>query len=168
MRIVELAASATHDIRRRMLRGGDPDAEVVFAGDEDPATVHMGAVLDQTGSIAREVSRDAAGLVAVSSWYPGRTGPVLDAVSEHVWQLRGMAVLAAWQGCGIGSAMLLEAFDALRARGGVAVWARARDTALGFYLAHGFVGVGEGYRDDTTGLAHHDMWRSLGASPDGS
>ena len=41
------------------------------------------------------------------------------------------------------------------------VWARARDTALPFYVRHGFSTVGVGYVDLTTGLPHHDVIREI-------
>ena len=161
LRVVEVAASATHEIRRQVLRGGDPSSEVDFVGDEDPAAVHLGVVLDGASGTLDVESIDPARMVAVSSWYPGRAGPDPTVASERVWQLRGMAVLDAWRGRGIGSTMLLGALDTIVGRGAAAVWARARDTAIDFYLVHGFVVIGEGYRDEVTGLGHHDMWRPL-------
>ena len=41
------------------------------------------------------------------------------------------------------------------------MWARARDTALPFYVRHGFSTVGVGYVDLTTGLPHHDVIREI-------
>jgi hypothetical protein len=35
------------------------------------------------------------------------------------------------------------------------VWARARDTALGFYRRHGFEVVEPGFVDEATALPHH-------------
>ena len=41
------------------------------------------------------------------------------------------------------------------------VWARARDTALGFYLRHGFSIDGDGFVDDSTRKPHHIIVRRL-------
>ena len=41
------------------------------------------------------------------------------------------------------------------------VWARARDTALEFYLRHGFVVDGEGFIDEQTLKPHHVIVRRL-------
>jgi predicted GNAT family N-acyltransferase len=38
---------------------------------------------------------------------------------------------------------------------GAVVWARARDSALGFYVRHGFEVVEPGFMDETTGRPHH-------------
>jgi predicted GNAT family N-acyltransferase len=35
------------------------------------------------------------------------------------------------------------------------VWARARDSAIGFYERAGFTVVGDVFVDDATGLDHH-------------
>ncbi|MDP8987753.1 MAG: hypothetical protein M3N11_05325 [Actinomycetota bacterium] len=43
-------AGATHDLRRRVLRGGRPDAEVHFPEDDLPEAFHP-AVLDAGGRV---------------------------------------------------------------------------------------------------------------------
>lgn len=72
-----------------------------------------------------------------------------------------MAVDDALWARGLGSRLLHEGLVRLAEREGVLVWARARDTALGFYQRHGFVVVGTGYVDESTGLDHHDIWRRV-------
>ncbi|MGA1594494.1 MAG: hypothetical protein ACO371_07615 [Ilumatobacteraceae bacterium] len=73
MRLVDLAASDTHDLRRRVLRVGTVTTSVVFDGDDE--AVHLGLVDD--------------GVVAVSSWFE-RRHPDRPALTG--FQLRGMAV----------------------------------------------------------------------------
>ena len=41
------------------------------------------------------------------------------------------------------------------------VWARARDTALAFYLDHGFTVEGDGFIDEQTQKPHHLIVRRL-------
>jgi GNAT superfamily N-acetyltransferase len=41
------------------------------------------------------------------------------------------------------------------------VWARARDTALPFYLRHGFIVEGDGFIDEHTAKPHHVITRRL-------
>jgi thiamine transport system ATP-binding protein len=138
--IVEVAPEDTHDLRRRVLRDGRLDATVVFDGDGEEGTTQLGA-------------RDAGGrLVGVSTWLwcpcpvdPGRRDR----------QLRGMAVDPSRQGCGVGATLLAAGVDEAARLGATAVWANARDTALGFYRRHGFEVLGEGFVDETTGLPHH-------------
>jgi ABC-type nitrate/sulfonate/bicarbonate transport system ATPase subunit/GNAT superfamily N-acetyltransferase len=141
--VVELAASETRDLRRSVLRVGTPSQEVVFPEDGEPTTWHLGL-------------RDAVTtqLVAVSTWLP-REHP--SAPGRPGVQLRGMAVASHVQGTGLG-AQLLEAGCILASqRGAQVLWARARDTALGFYQRAGWQVIGDGYIDATTALPHHDV-----------
>jgi GNAT superfamily N-acetyltransferase len=144
--VVELTAEETHPLRGRVLRDGTLSDVVVFDGDELAGTFHLGF-------------RTADGtLVGVSTWmqraYPDRPAVV-------GYQLRGMATDPGHRGTGAGTAMLGAGLDRCRALGAGLVWARARDTALGFYERYGFTTVGPGYTDLTTGLPHHDIVRDL-------
>ena len=141
--VVEITAEATHDLRRRVLRDGTPSADVHFAGDDEPGVIHLGASHGGT-------------LVGVSTWIP-KPFPADDPSlsSQQAMQLRGMATDSAWQGRGVGAAMLRHGVASAHASGAGLVWARARDTALSFYVRHGFEVVGDGFIDDTTQLAHH-------------
>jgi predicted GNAT family N-acyltransferase len=144
--IVEIDATDTHPLRRRVLRDGTASDVVEFEGDDLGTTFHLGA-------------RVGGELIGISTWvlraYPDRPADV-------AFQLRGMATDPALQRRrGVGTALLLAGLDRCRAAGAALVWARARDTALPFYERHGFNTVGPGYTDLTTGLPHHDMLRSL-------
>jgi predicted GNAT family N-acyltransferase len=143
-RVVEIAGSDTHALRCVVLRVGMPSTDVVFDGDDDDTTFHLG-VVDSGDEV-----------VAVSSWYARSFHGRADGV-----QLRGMAVRGDVQGSGLGSSLLTEGLDRVTRLGGDLVWARARDTAVGFYVRHGFEVKGEGYVDTTTGLPHHDVVRRL-------
>jgi len=153
LHVVELRPDDTHDLRRRVLRDGTASDDVVFPGDDDPTTVHLGLV-DRDGT-----------LVAVSSWaarpFPdGPTGPTGRAGLAEV-QLRGMAVDPAVQGRGAGTVLLAAGLERAVAAGTDVVWANARDTALAFYARHGFSVVGDGFVDAATGLAHHRIRRTF-------
>jgi ribosomal protein S18 acetylase RimI-like enzyme len=144
--VVEIDAVETHPLRRRVLRDGTASDDVVFDGDELATTFHLGVVLDDT-------------LVGVSTWLE-RAAP--DRPAERAFQLRGMAIEPTLQGGrGLGGALLGAGLERCRTRGATVVWARARDTALGFYERHGFEIVGPGYTDPATGLLHHDIVRPL-------
>ena len=142
MRLVDLAPSDTHDLRRRVLRVGTVTTSVVFDGDD--TAVHLGLVDD--------------GVVAVSSWFK-RRHPDRPALTG--FQLRGMAVEPERAGSGLGSRLLAGGVERMSALGAELVWARARDTALTFYTFRGFEVFGEGYVDLSTGLPHHDVIRLL-------
>lgn len=140
--VVELTPEQTHPLRLAVLRFDTPTKEVVFPEDTWPGALHLGL-------------RVADELVATSSWVP----------REHdgspAMQLRGMATDRSLQGSGLGG-VLLEAGCARHAAVGVRlVWANARDSALAFYLRHGFEVVGDGFIDENTQLPHHRVIRRL-------
>jgi GNAT superfamily N-acetyltransferase len=132
VRVVELSAADTHDLRRRVLRVGTVTTSVDFDGD--------------------------AGAVPVSSLFDRRhpDRPALAGV-----QLRGMAVEPSLAGTGLGSLLLAAGVERMRSDGAGLVWARARDTALSFYTSRDFEVFGEGYVDLSTGLPHHDVIRLI-------
>jgi GNAT superfamily N-acetyltransferase len=139
--VVELTPEATHPLRLAVLRGDTPSTSVRFAEDDLPGTVHLGV-------------SDGDALVAISTWIPR---PYND---EPAVQLRGMATEPNVQGQGVG-ALLLRAGCERAATVAPLVWARARDTALDFYLRHGFVVEGEGFVDEATAKPHHLILRRL-------
>jgi GNAT superfamily N-acetyltransferase len=143
--IVELGAADTSPLRRTVLRDGTLSDVVEFDGDDLTTTFHLGVRLD--GEV-----------VAISSWMrrPFDAEPDRDA-----FQVRGMATDPAHRGRGFGHRLLVAGIERCRERGATLVWARARDTALGFYERRGFTTVGPGYIDTTTGLPHHDVVRPL-------
>jgi predicted GNAT family N-acyltransferase len=140
--VVEIAAEETHELRLAVLRNDTPTATVTFPEDDLPGTFHLGV-------------RDADGhLVAISTWIPRLFH------DQPAVQLRGMATAPRVQGQGAG-AILLEAGCARAAATAPLVWARARDSALAFYVGHGFVVDGEGFIDDQTLKPHHIIVRRL-------
>ena len=143
MQVVEITAGDTHPLRRRVLRDGTIADVVVFDGDDDSTTFHLGV-------------RDTGELIAISTWMR-RPHPDLAAINAY--QLRGMAIAPGRQGGGIGSLLLDRGIERCRTRSADLVWARARLSALGFYERHGFETRGSGYTDPTTGLPHIDIAR---------
>jgi GNAT superfamily N-acetyltransferase len=145
VRVVDVTAEETHPLRRRVLRDGTASDVVVFDGDLLPTTFHLGVRLD-------------GDLVSVSTWLER---PYPDRPAEQGFQVRGMATSPDHQGRGYGARLLAAGLERCASSGATLVWARARDAALAFYTAHGFVTVGIGYVDLTTGLPHHDVLHSL-------
>ena len=137
----ELTAEETYPLRLAVLRNDTPSAAVTFAEDDLPGTLHLGM-------------RDGGTVVAVSTWV---TRPYLGEVAV---QLRGMATAAHLQGRGLG-AILLDA-GCMRAEAvAPLVWARARDTALSFYVRHGFTIERDGFIDEHTAKPHHLITKRL-------
>ncbi len=137
MRLVSV--DALIDLRRRVLRGGDPNSPARDPRDDDGDAVHFGGFLGNR-------------VVASASWFPS-TGPL--EVDEMAYQLRFMATDFDVQGRGYGSVMLERSKGELRRRGARQLWAYARDSALGFYLATGWSVVeGSQHVSVETGLPH--------------
>lgn len=138
---VELTAEETHALRLDVLRSDTPSSEVAFAEDDLPGTFHLGL-------------RAGDAIIAISTWI---SRPYL---GEPAVQLRGMATAPQWQGKGLG-AILLDAGCTRAATVAPLVWARARDTALEFYVRNGFTIVGEGFIDEHTAKPHHLILKRL-------
>jgi len=72
-----------------------------------------------------------------------------------------MAVLAAWRGRGVGSALLLHLVELARAKGMACVELHAQVSAIDFYAGHGFHAWGEPF--DEAGIQHRHMRQVLAA-----
>lgn len=175
-RVVEISAADTHDLRRRVLRVGTVTTEVHFAEDELDSTFHLGVRLSVRPGVEPGIERPSPGrdeIVGTTHPIDASPAPHLVAISTWVWrrhpdiptvegvQLRGMATDPSVRGTGCGALLLRSGLDRCRDLGGGHVWARARDSALEFYVAHGFVTFGPGYTDLATGLPHHDVIHHL-------
>ena len=139
--VIELAAHGTHGLRRTLLREGTASDDVVFDGDDEPGTFHLGVTIGDD-------------LVAISSWMQRRY-PDLPGHPGH--QLRGMATIPPARGSGVSSTLLRSGLERCADLGSDVVWARARVAALSFYERHGFEPRGHEYVDLTTGLPHRDI-----------
>ena len=152
VRVVEIGAADTHDLRRRVLRDGTPSHEVDWPGDHDPTTVHLGVRAPTTTA-----DGPAGRLVAVSTWLlavaPWRHDEGADGSGV---QLRGMATdpATAFRGQGLGSLLLRRGIERAWSDGRTHVWANARVPVLDFYVAHGFTVVGDVVDSAETGIPH--------------
>ncbi len=132
------------DLRRRVLRGDDPAAEVIVAGDHREGCFHFG--LFENGVI-----------IGCVSAFP-KARPDLEATSA--WQFRFMAVERIRQGEGFGRMLMTGLLQELCERGVEVAWANGRDTAQGFYEAMGFTIVqGSAHLSPSTGLPHHRIYK---------
>ncbi len=135
--VAEVAPEVTYALRGAVLRpnGG----EITWAGDEDPATVHL-AARTRDGRVVGVVRFSPA----PCPWRPLAAAP---------WQLRGMATEAAVRGSGVGRALLEGGLARVADRGGDLVWCDARVTAAGFYERYGFAVVTEPF--EKPGIGPH-------------
>lgn len=132
----------TLPLRQKILRPGQPLQELVYPGDLDAESFHVGAHARGTGP------DDAETLVGVASVYrqpmehAGEKG-LAALAGTGAWRLRGMAVDDGLRGEGVGSRLLNACIEHVAASGGRVLWCNARTPAERFYLRHGFVRHGD-------------------------
>jgi GNAT superfamily N-acetyltransferase len=123
--VANVDASLLYDLRRRVLRGNDPDSPVDFVDDDAPTSRHFAGLLDDR-------------VVASASFFLSAAPIRPELVS---YQLRFMAVDFDVQGRRFGSVVLGAAEGLLCDLGAEQLWANARDVALGFYVATGWTPI---------------------------
>ncbi|WP_141326027.1 GNAT family N-acetyltransferase [Myxococcus sp. AB025B] len=143
--IRRIPAAETRGLRRAVLRPHQPPEAVVYPGDDDPDTVHLGLYSEGR-------------LLGVASIYREPPPYALKAITA--WRLRGMAVEHGRQGQGLGAALLKACMEHAVTQKGTQVWCNARSTASGFYRSLGFVQHGEPFELPGIG-PHHLMSREL-------
>jgi GNAT superfamily N-acetyltransferase len=137
--VLPVEAPVLYELRRRVLRGNDLNKSVVDTRDGDAASLHFGGFLGER-------------LVVSASFFPSEA-PVRPELRSY--QLRYMATDFDAQGSGYGAQVLAVANKALIERGAEQLWANARDTALGFYLATGWSAIdGSEHLSPETQLPH--------------
>jgi len=132
-------------LRIRVLRQGTPVTHAHYPEDEYPDVVHFG--IKQAGDV-----------IATSTWFleecPEAPGLV-------AMQLKGMAVDTSLQTAGFGAQLIAAGVALATERNAEIVWARARDSAIGFYEKCDFRVVGDGFIDESTDMPHHIVIRTL-------
>lgn len=113
---------------------GLPYEQTLFPGDELAGTTHVVGVMDG----------EAVGCLTL---LPPGQAPAGSGIEESgrggcYVQLRGMAVVGSCQGRGIGSRLLAHVAG-VAAQRGWNLWCKARESAVGFYVANGWRVVGE-------------------------
>ena len=132
-------------LRVAVLRQGTPATDCNYPEDNYPDVVHFGIIHEGNA-------------IATSSWFMKECPEKLGITAM---QLKGMAVADELQSAGLG-ALLIDAGMALaNERGATIAWARARDSAMGFYERLGFASTGAGFMDGPTAMPHHIVVRTL-------
>lgn len=139
-RVVEITTEQTYALRISVLRRDTANKDPKYSEDSQPETVHLGI-------FANEKS-----LIGTSTW---AVKPFVADPNSRAVQLRGMAVDTTHQSNGLGKLMLQAGVDRAKENGAKYVWAKARDSALNFYLRNGFSVHGEGFTEEVTQLPHH-------------
>lgn len=152
--VIEVPRDRIMDLRVRVLRKGTPVTHCEYPEDDLADVVHL-AIVDHDKLIKVVATTSSVAnhdVVATSTWFM-RACP--QAPDRPAMQLKGMAVDEDQQGRGLGAALVAEGLNLARSRGAEIVWARARDSALGFYQSLGFAVVGDGFIDEPTAMPHH-------------
>ena len=144
-RVTELSLQDILPLRVEVLRKGTPATECSYPEDSYGDAVHLGIVRQSR-------------VIATSTWFTKQCPLVVDVAAM---QLKGMAVAENLHGEGLGEQLIAAGIDIAKDRGVSLVWARARDSALGFYVKCDFVAVGDGFIDEPTGMPHHIVVRRL-------
>ena len=127
MKVMQISATDTYNIRQKMLRPGRQVNDCIFANDDDDQTIHLGAFIDGK-------------LVSVASFY-FNNNPQFNANVQY--QLRGMATLPDHQNQGLSKELLKFGFPLIKQNFCELVWCNARTSAEGFYTKTGFESIGE-------------------------
>lgn len=145
-----VAASRLHELRRRVLRAGDPAAVVANPRDDETTTLHVAIVRHDE-------------VLASASYFLGASP---DVGARVAYQVRYVATDPAWQRRGLGARVLAAGEEELRRRRAELVWANARDSALDFYLRHGWTLIeGSAHDSAETGLPHTRIYKKLTQAP---
>ncbi|MFM7650429.1 MAG: GNAT family N-acetyltransferase [Acidimicrobiaceae bacterium] len=144
--VVKITTEETYALRTAVLRADTPTSDPKYAEDSKRGTVHLG--IFDTNKI----------LIATSTWV---INPWQEDLSAIAIQLRGMAVATSFQKSGLGKLLLDSGITRAKTHNAKFVWAKARDSALNFYLRNEFVSVGDGFTEGVTQMPHHLVVRKL-------
>ncbi|WP_445734176.1 GNAT family N-acetyltransferase [Mariniflexile sp.] len=142
--IKETSALETYPVRHPVLRTGKSVEACAFDGDDLETTCHLGIYIDGK-------------LVGVSSFLKSKH-PLLH--EEFQYQLRGMAVLNAYQSLGLGKLILNHGENLLKKQNVQIVWCHARQKAANFYKKNGYEIIGLPFDIKDIGL-HYIMYKTL-------
>ncbi len=133
------------ELRVRVLRKDTPVTHATYPEDSYLDVVHLG------------IARDGH-VIGTSTWF---TKECPERLGIPAMQLKGMAVDDSLQTSGIGRQLIDAGLALATERGAHIVWARARDSAIGFYEKCGFTVVGDGFIDGPTDMPHHIVLRKM-------
>ncbi|MAO25482.1 MAG: GNAT family N-acetyltransferase [Phycisphaerae bacterium] len=127
--IRQISAVQARPVRQRVLRPHQRAEELVYPGDDDADTFHLGAV-------------DGDEVLAILSMYRHAQPPSEPFAEPRAWRIRGMASVPEARGTGLGRRLVEEARDLVWEVSPDPIWCNARQSAFGFYEKLGFAIVG--------------------------
>lgn len=171
VRIGQVAAAETYELRHRVLRPHQTLDEMAFPGDRDPGTVTLAARADTSTAIigaatlvrepppwssAGRPGLDPVGPDALPD-LPARAREAAAAGRPAAWRLRAMATASDLRGQGVGRRVLDAALDHVATHGGGLLWCAARVRAVPFYERAGLACIGPSFEEPSIG-PHVLMW----------
>lgn len=144
MKIKTINAFETYAVRHPVLRPGRPLEDCKFEGDDLKTTFHLGLFLKNT-------------IVGVVT-FMNTNNPVFK--NSNQFQLRGMAVLEAYQGLRLGQKLIANGETCVHKKEGTLIWLNARAIAVPFYKKNGFEVIGSPFNIPKIGM-HYTMFKSL-------
>jgi ribosomal protein S18 acetylase RimI-like enzyme len=142
--IKQIASKETYTVRHSVLREGKPMDSCTFEGDDFESTYHLGVFIDNK-------------LVGVCTLLKNKHKLILE---NNQYQLRGMAVLKAYQGKSLGKKLLLYGEYLLKKEHINVIWCHARESAVNFYKKYNYQITGNPFMVASIGL-HHIMFKTL-------
>jgi predicted GNAT family N-acyltransferase len=138
--IKKIPAKETYFVRSKVLRKGKPIESCSFEGDDLETTIHFGLYEDE----------NCVGIVSI---FQNKN----DNFDENMqFQIRGMAVLEAYQNKGFGQQLIQECDEHLKLETNHLIWLNARENAVSFYSKMGYSTVGQPFEIAEIGL-HYCM-----------
>lgn len=132
----------TFPVRSAVLRQGKPMETCSFLGDEAVGTTHFGLYIENN-------------IIGVASVFTSNNE---NFDNKNQYQLRGMAILEAYQNTGFGKLLIEEIFNFIESNQVELLWFNARETAVPFYEKLGFIKTGSSFGIPEIGT-HFLMYR---------
>lgn len=143
-KIKQISSKETHVVRHPVLRPGKPIESCIFDGDNLETTLHLGLFIKDK-------------LIGICSFFKNSNPDILEAPQ---YQLRGMAVLKAFQGKGLGKIILTEGELMLKEKKVKLIWCNAREIAVSFYRKNAYQIASKPFNIKDIGL-HYVMYKTL-------
>lgn len=141
--IKEITIPEVFSVRHPVLRPGKPLATCHFECDDLPSTKHFGYF-------------DVEKLIGIISVFKSNHA----FFEENQFQIRGMAVLTAYQKKGIGAQLIRYAEQYIQNQIGNVIWLNARIIAVGFYEKLGYQIIGDPFEIPEIGT-HFVMFKNI-------
>ena len=144
MEIKKISSLETYPVRNEVLRKRKPIETCQFKGDDDENTTHFGLYVEDK-------------LVGIISIF--KENNILFPELNQ-FQIRGMAVLEAFQGKGFGAELVKEAENHCISLNTDLIWFNARENAVPFYKKLDYIIIGDSFLIPDVGI-HFAMYKKI-------